>query len=98
LDIAEIFKPIIVDRVIFTVVSKNMITKDGFEKNMEGLILKEKAQKVFVEEMENKLKTTFNHRHLGRNVSYRRLIRLELYKLEKHLIGEEEYKAFVMYW
>ncbi|MBM7582846.1 CRISPR-associated protein Cas1 [Caldicoprobacter guelmensis] len=98
LDIAEIFKPIIVDRVIFTVVGKNMITKDDFEKGMEGLILKEKAQKVFVEEMENKLKTTFNHRHLGRNVSYRRLIRLELYKLEKHLIGEEEYKAFVMYW
>lgn len=98
LDIAEIFKPIIVDRVIFTVIGKNMITKDDFEKGMDGLILKEKAQKIFVEEMENKLKTTFNHRHLGRNVSYRRIIRLELYKLEKHLIGEEEYKAFVMYW
>ncbi|SFP76543.1 type I-B CRISPR-associated endonuclease Cas1b [Caldicoprobacter faecalis] len=98
LDVAEIFKPIIVDRVIFTLIGKNMITKDHFEKSTEGLLLKEKAQKTFVEEMENKLKTTFNHRHLGRNVSYRRLIRLELYKLEKHLIGEEEYKAFVARW
>ena len=98
LDVAEIFKPIIVDRVIFTLIGKNMITKDHFEKGMEGLLLKEKAQKVFVEEMENKLKTTFNHRNLGRNVSYRRLIRLELYRLEKHLIGEEEYTAFVARW
>jgi len=98
LDVAEIFKPIIVDRVIFTLIGRNMITKDNFEKGMDGLLLKEKAQKVFVEEMENKLKTTFNHRHLGRNVSYRRLIRLELYRLEKHLIGEEEYTAFVMRW
>ncbi|MFO7295141.1 MAG: type I-B CRISPR-associated endonuclease Cas1b [Clostridia bacterium] len=98
LDVAEIFKPIIVDRVIFTLIGKNMITKDHFEKGMDGLLLKEKAQKIFVEEMENKLKTTFNHRNLGRNVSYRRLIRLELYRLEKHLIGEEEYTAFVARW
>lgn len=98
LDVSEIFKPIIVDRVIFTLIGKNMITKDNFEKSTEGLILKDNAKKTFVEELENKLKTTFNHRNLGKNVSYRRLIRLELYKLEKHLIGEEEYKAFVAKW
>ncbi|MDI3535042.1 MAG: CRISP-associated protein Cas1 [Thermosediminibacterales bacterium] len=98
LDIAEIFKPIIIDRIIFTLIGKNMITKDDFEKSTEGLFLKEKGKKTFVQELENKLSTTFKHRTLGRNVSYRRLIRLELYKLEKHLIGEEEYKAFVAKW
>ncbi len=98
LDVAEIFKPIIVDRVIFTLVGKNMITKNDFEKSTGGLLLKEKARKVFIQELEDKLRTTFNHRTLGRNVSYRRLIRLELYKLEKHLMGEEEYKAFVAKW
>lgn len=98
LDVAEIFKPIIVDRVIFTVVGKNMITKDDFERSTQGLILKEKGKKTFVQEMENKLKSTFNHRNLGRHVSYRRLIRLELYKLQKHLIGEQKYDAFVARW
>lgn len=98
LDVAEVFKPIIVDRVIFTVLGKNMITRDDFEKDTEGLILKDKARQTFIEEMENKLKTTIQHRTLGRNVSYRRLIRLELYKLEKHLMGEEEYQAFVARW
>ncbi|KXG76757.1 CRISPR-associated endonuclease Cas1 [Fervidicola ferrireducens] len=98
LDVSEVFKPIIVDRVIFTLIGKNMITKEHFEKSMQGIVLKESGMKIFVEELENKLSTTFNHRTLGKNVSYRRLIRLELYKLEKHLIGEEEYKAFVAKW
>ncbi len=98
LDISEIFKPIIVDRVIFTVVGRNMITEDDFEKSMDGLVMKERAQKIFVQEIQNKLKTTIKHRHLGKHVSYRRLIRLELYKLEKHIIGEEDYTAFVAYW
>ena len=60
--------------------------------------MKERAQKIFVQEIQNKLKTTIKHRHLGKHVSYRRLIRLELYKLEKHIIGEEDYTAFVAYW
>lgn len=98
LDVAEIFKPIIVDRVIFTLIGRNMITSNDFEKSTQGLILKEKGKKVFIDEMENKLKSTFKHRTIGRNVSYRRLIRLELYKLEKHLIGEEDYTAYVAKW
>lgn len=61
-------------------------------------MLKEKAKKCFVEELDNKLKTTINHREIGRQVSYRRLIRLELYKMEKHLMGEKEYNAFVARW
>ncbi|MDI3312555.1 MAG: type I-B CRISPR-associated endonuclease Cas1b [Thermoanaerobacterium sp.] len=98
LDVSEIFKPVVVDRVIFTVVGKSIIKKDDFDKDAEGLLLKDKAKMAFIEEYENKLKTTINHRSLGNNVSYRRLIRLELYKLEKHLMGEEEYQPFVAQW
>lgn len=98
LDIAEIFKPIIVDRVIFTLVDKKMITADDFEKSTDGLVLSDSGKKVFIEEIENKLKTTFKHKTIGKEVSYRRLIRLELYKLEKHLMEEENYEAFVAKW
>ncbi|MEM3772024.1 MAG: subtype I-B CRISPR-associated endonuclease Cas1, partial [Candidatus Micrarchaeia archaeon] len=35
---------------------------------------------------------------LGRSVSYRTLIRLELYKIEKHIIGEKEYSPFISEW
>ena len=98
LDVSEIFKPIIVDRTIFTLLSKKMVTKEDFEEDAEGLLLKEKGKKVFVQEFEDKLATTIKHRSLSSNVSYRRLIRLELYKLEKHLIEEEQYKPFIAQW
>ncbi len=98
LDIAELFKPIIVDRVIFSVIKKCMITMDDYEERTEGLLLKDKAKRCFIEQLEKKLKTTINHREIGKSVSYRRLIRLELYKLEKHLIGEKEYVALTLTW
>lgn len=98
LDVAEIFKPIIIDRLIFTLVDKKMITKEDFEHQTEGLLLKDKGKRAFVEELDRKMETTISHRKLGRHVSYRRLIRLELYKLEKHLLGEEEYEPFVASW
>lgn len=98
LDIAEIFKPILVDRVIFSLLAKKMVTKKDFESGLEGIVIKDRAKKLFVEELDNKLKTTIKHRDVGREVSYRRLIRLELYKLEKHLMGEKEYEPFVARW
>jgi len=48
--------------------------------------------------MLEKLNATLMYKPLGREVSYRRLIRLELYKLEKHLMGEQEYKPYVASW
>ncbi len=98
LDIAEIFKPLLVDRVIFTLIGKKMISKKDFKKESGGLMLKESGRRVFVEELENRLKTTITHREIGAPVSYRRLLRLELYKLEKHLLGESPYEPFVSQW
>lgn len=98
LDLAEIFKPIIIDRIIFTLLGRKVISKKDFERSTEGILMKDKAKKAFVEEFDQKLKTTIRHRDLGRNVSYRRLIRLELYKLEKHLMGEKKFKPFVARW
>lgn len=98
LDISEIFKPIIIDRIIFTLISKRMISTDDFVSDMGGILLKEKGRRAFIEEFDNRLKTTIAYRDLGRQVSYRRLIRMELYKLEKHLIGEQEYKPYVSRW
>jgi len=98
LDVAEIFKPIIVDRVIFTLTNKGMIKASHFEKKVKGMTLNEKGRELFITELDERLKTTVQHRNLGRSVSYRRLIRLELYKLEKHLLEEAEYQPFVSGW
>lgn len=98
LDIAEIFKPILTDRIIFKVINQNMISEENFNIKYNCCVMNESAKKTFVKEFDDKLKTVINHRVLGRNVSYRRLIRLECYKLTKHLLGEKKYEAFKIWW
>ena len=48
--------------------------------------------------LKKKMKQTIMHKELGRQVSYQYLIRLEAYKLIKHLIGEKEYEGFRIWW
>jgi len=98
LDVAEIFKPVLVDRTIFKVVGQGMLTRSHFVRESGGLLLTDAGKKVFLREWEEKLKSTIKHRALGREVSYRRLVRIELYKLEKHLMGETEYEPFEALW
>lgn len=98
LDISEIFKPILVDRVIFKTLNKHILSPQCFDKRLNSCLLNEKGKKLFVKAMEERYDETFRHRSLGRNVSYRHLIKLECYKLLKDIMGLEEYKPFKMYW
>jgi len=99
LDVAEIFKPIMVDRLIFTLINKKMISKKDFDQEHGGgVLLNEKGRRTFIEQMELRMRTTVNHRHLGRNITYRRLYRLELYKIQKHLIENIPYEPYISRW
>ena len=62
------------------------------------LKLKEKGKKIVVKEFEEALKRTIKHRQLKKSTSYQYLIRLELYKLIKHLMDEQEYHGFRIWW
>lgn len=98
LDIAEIFKPILVDRVIFKVLNKKEIQDKHFDKQLNKCLLNQAGKKIFVQSFEERLNETIKHRSLNRNVSYKHLMKLECYKLSKHLLNIEEYKPFKMYW
>ena len=98
LDISEIFKPIIVDRVIFRVLNRKEIQSKHFENKLNQCLLNENGKKIFVKAIEDKLEETFQHKSLGRKVSFKHLIKLECYKLAKHLLNIEEYKPFKTYW
>lgn len=98
LDLAEIFKPLLAERMIFALLNKNMITEDDFDKESEFLYLKERGRKTILEEYEKRLNRTVRHKELNRDVSYRYLFRLECYKLIKHLTGEKEYQGFKIWW
>ncbi len=97
LDVAEIFKPIIVDRIIFSLVNKKMLKSTHFMKELNGVYLNDKGRLIFVKEFDERLKNTVKLKNIG-TVSYAHLIRIELYKLEKHLMGEKPYEPFVARW
>ena len=98
LDVSEVFKPIIVDRTIFSLLNKKIISEKDFVEEDNFLRIKDSGVKKIMEEMENTLSRTIMHRKLKREVSYQYLIRLELYKLVKHLFDEQEYEGFKIWW
>jgi len=98
LDLSEIFKPLIIDRTIFTLINNRIIKPRHFLQELNYCYLKENGKKIFIKEYDERLKTTIMHKTLKRKVSYQRLIRLECYKLIKHLIGEKTYEGLKAWW
>lgn len=98
LDISEIFKPLLVDRVIFKVLNKKELQEKHFDKHLNRCLLNQSGKKIFVQAFEERLNETIQHRTLHRSVSYKHLIKLECYKLSKQLLNMEEYKPFKMWW
>jgi len=97
-DLSELLKPLLVDRLILSLVNRSQITLEHFEEEMNGCLLTPKGRYIVVRAFEKTMQTTIRHRSLNRSVSYRRLIRLEAYKLVKELLGEQDYEAFRIWW
>ena len=75
------------------------ITEKDFENGLNFLYIKDKARKGITRELDKRLQTTIKHKTLDREVSYEYLMRLEVYKLIKYLIGDEDkYERFKMWW
>ncbi|ACI18526.1 type I-B CRISPR-associated endonuclease Cas1b [Dictyoglomus thermophilum] len=98
LDLSEIFKPLIVDPIIFKLINNNMLKDEDFDQDVNYCYLTESGRKKFLKEFDSKMETTIKHRKLGRSVSYKFLIRLECYKLIKHLLKDEIYKPLKAWW
>ncbi|MBE3551075.1 MAG: type I-B CRISPR-associated endonuclease Cas1 [Brockia lithotrophica] len=98
LDVAEVFKPILAERLVISLVQKKQIQSKHFTATLGGIYLTEEGRNIVLQAWEERMKATFYHRMLKRNVSYRRILRLELYKLEKHFLGDAEYVPFRSRW
>lgn len=98
LDISEIFKPILVDKLIFRLINEKIIKLSDFLKEVNFSYLTEEGRKTFIYHFDKLLESTIYHRKLKRKVKYKTLIKLELYKLIKHLLEEKRYKGLRMWW
>ena len=98
LDLAEIFKPLLADRLIFSLLNKKIVGKGDFNHQLNSCLLKDSGRKKVVKAWDERLLETIKHRSLKRSVSYKHLVKLECYKLVKHVLGMEEYKPFKAWW
>ncbi|EFQ22708.1 CRISPR-associated protein, Cas1 family [Aminomonas paucivorans DSM 12260] len=98
LDLSEIFKPLLVDRVIFSLLNRRALQVKHFSETGNGVFLTEGGREIVLKTWEERLQGTIDHPTLNRKVSYRTLLRMEAYKLEKHILGDQPYEAFASRW
>ena len=98
LDIADIFKPILADRVLFRLVNRQQIGIDDFENELDGCLLTEDGRLAVLEAYEETLDRTVEHPRLERNVSYKTLVRTDVYSLKKHILTGERYRPTERWW
>jgi CRISPR-associated protein Cas1 len=95
-----VFKPLLVDRAIFRLIKTGQIQPKHFEERLGGTYLKESGRKTFVAHWDERLRQTIKHRRLGRKISYERLVRLDAYKLVRHLCdpAQDAFQGLKMWW
>lgn len=98
LDLSEIFKPILVDRLIFSLLNKKVLGEKDFDKKLNYCLLNESGKKKVLQNWEERLNQTIKHRKLNKSVSYKYLVKLEVYKLVKHIMKIEAYQPFKAWW
>lgn len=97
LDFADIFKPIIVDRVIFTLLNCQQIKREAhFEIDENGgVFLNRQGKKIFLKEFEQKLDTLIVVK--GKSITYRQLMRDEVWQFQKYVLAGEKYRPYKYY-
>lgn len=95
LDFADIFKPIISDRVIFTLLNRKMINSTSFEEYNKGVYLSKFGKKIFLEQFEKKLNEALVIK--GKKYTYRELMILEVQNFKNEIIKKEKYRPYKYY-
>lgn len=97
LDFADIFKPIVVDRVIFSLINLRQLKLDvDFECNENGSVyLSKGGKKLFISEFENKLASVMTVK--GKKITYKRIMHDEVVHFQKAIVSGEKYKPYKYY-
>ncbi|MCR5782227.1 MAG: CRISPR-associated endonuclease Cas1 [Clostridia bacterium] len=93
LDIAEIFRPLLVDRVVFAMINRKEIDPGCFDTEENGgVYMNEEGKRLYLRDFYEKLNSTLQIR--DRQLSYAMLIDDEIHKLTRRFRNGEEYKAY----
>ncbi len=88
LDLAEPFKPILTDSLIFRMVGRKMLDVSWFEQHEGVCLLSETGRRNIAEQFSIRLEERYQDR------SFREWIYREALAIERHLLGVAEYESF----
>lgn len=96
LDFADIFKPVIVDRVIFSLVNCHQIKSEHFEEKNGGMYINREGKKIFLTAFENKLNQKLVQKE-NKALTYRQLLEKEVRDYQHYIQEERKYKPYKYY-
>lgn len=95
LDIAEIFKPLLADRLIFKLVNRHIIRAEHFEETDKGVRMTRDGLKIVFGAWDERLNETIEHPDNKKlRISWRHLMLAEARKIQKHIMGTGVYTPF----
>ena len=94
LDLADIFKPIIVDRVMFSLINRNQLNKSHFqyEEEKEGVYLNIEGKRIVIEAFKKKLNSTITIKNYS--YTYEKLLEREVKHYQKMIMDDQKYKPY----
>ncbi|MHB1506467.1 MAG: type I-B CRISPR-associated endonuclease Cas1b [Cuniculiplasma sp.] len=93
LDLADIFKPVIVERLVSTFINNKMLQERYFEERDGGVYLSSEGRKIFLEKYSDKMETSVKLKN-GKYVKYDTMIEMECRKLLNSILDNEPYFSF----
>ena len=97
LDFADLFKPVIVDRVIFSLINLLQLqpTLHFEEKESGAVYLNKEGKRIFIKVFEDKMSDKIK---IGeRMYTYKQIIEEEIRKFQRYIVKGEKYKPY-KYW
>lgn len=92
LDIAEIFKPLVADRLLLSLTRQGQLTPNDFKTEGQAVLLTTEGKRLLRHSFDERLSATRKHPTIGRSLSWRRWIRTECHQVTKHVLDIDTYQ------
>jgi CRISPR-associated protein Cas1 len=92
LDLAEVFKPLIADRMIFTLINKEMLGNGCYQEE-EGVCLLSRSGR---ERVLNEFRERMENAKIADEIGWRRILLKEAFAIEAHVLELSEYEPFIV--
>jgi len=98
LDVMEEFRPVIVDALVLSLVSKKIVKDDDFhgivDKGKNGVYFSKDKIKVFIYHFNYRMETQVFNEKTGKELCYRDIIKNQVYELIRYIDTGKEYQPF----